>query len=137
VSPGRGFQGIRQRFSTKWAMWRRFEQRNIQEGLNLAKVKKRQSSHLPAGLAALRCFAGKPFDWIMTSPGRSSQTVDGLADGQDGCTSIGYSESWSQQPRKRTLFGHLLFGYQNWPCSKRGLSVADCNRKWPGLQSAC
>jgi hypothetical protein len=34
---------------------------------------------------------------------------------QDGCTSLGYSESCSQEPGKRIPFGHLLFGYSSWP----------------------
>ena len=35
--------------------------------------------------------------------------------GQDGCTSISYSESCGQESRRRTLFGHLPFGYSFWP----------------------
>jgi hypothetical protein len=30
---------------------------------------------------------------------------------QDECASIGYSESCGQEPRRRTLFGHLPFDY--------------------------
>ena len=84
-------------------------------GLNLAKVQKTARMSPLGGGTVARFITEMSFDWVETASGYSCSAIDGLAGGQDGCTSIGYSESCSQEPRKRILFGQLPFGYSFWP----------------------
>jgi hypothetical protein len=65
---------------------------------------------LLGGGTVARFIAEMSFDWVETASGYPCSAIDGLAGGQDGCPSIGYSESCSQEPRKRILFAQLPFG---------------------------